>query len=273
MKEKCGDKAGRIYWDMMWRSAQRLPTAVNPASFGLRSYVDRQFHKCFQSILSNPNEQFHRPLTLLEIGCAASRWLPYFAKQFGFSVTGLDYSESGCEMAREILSKEGIHGTVIRSDFFTPPKEMLAAFDVVVSFGVAEHFTDTAACLKAFGDFVKPAGIMITVVPNMAGLLGWLQKLIDFRVFEIHVPLDASALQAEHQSAGLLVKSCCYCGVAHLGGILFASLQKKSPTVFRLLHIVRALNIRAVGLLDLAIPGLQPGRFLSGHIICVSSKP
>jgi cyclopropane fatty-acyl-phospholipid synthase-like methyltransferase len=29
---------------------------------------------------------------LLEIGCARSAWLPYFAQEFGIDVSGLDYS-------------------------------------------------------------------------------------------------------------------------------------------------------------------------------------
>jgi 2-polyprenyl-3-methyl-5-hydroxy-6-metoxy-1,4-benzoquinol methylase len=267
------DKAGRDHWDMIWQSSNRLLSAVDPRSFGLRNYIDKQFHSYFCSAFSTLNETPAHKKGLLEIGCAASRWLPYFAREFGFSVTGLDYSESGCETAQKILSREGVQGAVICADFFTPPSEMLAAFDVLVSFGVAEHFTDTATCLKAFGDFLKPSGIMITVVPNMVGLVGLLQKLLDSEVLAIHVPLDVPALQAAHESAGLAVKSCSYCGLAQLGGVFFDSIANKSTIVFRLLHILRALNTRALGLFDRIIPGLRGGRFLSGHVICVSVKP
>ncbi len=265
------DKAGRNHWNTVWRSTQRLPSPVDPASFGLQHYLDRQFHNCFIDILSRAKEQIGRPMNLLEIGCAASRWLPYFAREFGFSVTGLDYSESGCEIARQVLSKAGVQGSIICSDLFTPPSEMLASFDVLVSFGVAEHFGDTATCLKAFGDFLRPSGIMITIVPNMVGLVGCLQKLLDSRVFAIHVPLDAPALRAAHESAGLSVQSCWYSGFAQLGCVFFDSLGQKS-ILFRMLHIARAVNSRALGLLDLMIPGLRGGRFLSGHVICISIK-
>ena len=43
------------------------------------------------------------PRRMLEIGCGASAWLVYFAKEFGYRVEGIDYSELGCELARENL--------------------------------------------------------------------------------------------------------------------------------------------------------------------------
>jgi len=53
-----------------------------------------------------------------------------------------------------------------------PPDHLLGAYDFGVSFGVAEHFEDTAECLAAFRRFLKPSGILFTAIPNLAGLLG-----------------------------------------------------------------------------------------------------
>jgi len=84
---------------------------------------------------------------------------PYFAKEFGFKVYGIDYSEIGCKQAREVLSNTGVEGNVICAIFFSPPENLIDAFDVVVSFGVVEHFEDTAG-IAAFSRFLKPNGIL-----------------------------------------------------------------------------------------------------------------
>ena len=89
------DKAGKEYWDDLWLDAD-LPEAVNPDKEGLNNYVNREFHGYFKQHIGNHNE---KKMELLEIGCAGSAWLPYFAKEFSCYVTGIDYSETGCRMA------------------------------------------------------------------------------------------------------------------------------------------------------------------------------
>lgn len=56
--------------------------------------------------------------------------------------------------------------------FFSPPASMLGKFDVVVTFGVVEHFIDTRACLDAMSQFLKPGGLLVTSIPNLAGWIG-----------------------------------------------------------------------------------------------------
>ena len=43
----------------------------------------------------------------------------------------------------QILSIEGVKGDIVCADFFSPPESMIEEFDVVISFGVLEHFEDT----------------------------------------------------------------------------------------------------------------------------------
>src|SRR5207247_8866766 len=98
------DKAGKSYWDQVWTNRD-LPSAVNPRSRTLSNYADYCLHRYFSTVLSDlGGVRTH----LLEIGCARSTWLPYFGKEYGFSITGLDYSEIGCQQARQILANEHI---------------------------------------------------------------------------------------------------------------------------------------------------------------------
>lgn len=179
-----------------------MPRPVNPTRPGLRNYLRRQFHAYFQNAFSGITTQ---GLQLLEVGCAASVWLPYFAKTYGFQVTGLDYSEIGCELERHILVDENVQGEVVCADLFSPPGTMLGAFDVIVSFGLIEHFEDTPACIEALSRYLKTGGIMITNIPNLAGTAGTVQKILNRPIFDIHVVLDARDLRLAHEKAGLEV--------------------------------------------------------------------
>ncbi|MCA1991311.1 MAG: class I SAM-dependent methyltransferase [Coleofasciculus sp. S288] len=215
-----------------------------------------------------------RQMKLLEIGCANSVWLPYFAKEFGFQIFGLDYSEIGCEQEKYILSKAAVKGDVVCSDFFAPPETMLEEFDVVISFGVAEHFEDTATCIQAFSKFLKPKGIMITIIPNMVGLTGWFQKLINRPVFDIHVLLDSDALAESHKVSKLKVVDCDYFmsthfGVCNLNGIPIGSIAwliKKG-----LLFFLIGFSV-IIWYLETKLGRFKPNRLASPYINCVALK-
>jgi SAM-dependent methyltransferase len=88
---------------------------------------------------------------------------------------------------------------------FAPLPELVCAFDAVVSFGLVEHFLPTQQVIEALANFVKPGGIVVTVVPNIAGWLGSLQKRLDKVIYEMHVPLTPEALASAHADAGLQV--------------------------------------------------------------------
>jgi hypothetical protein len=65
---------------------------------------------------------------------------------------------------------------------------------------------------------------MITLVPNMAGLLGGLTKVFNRDVYDRHVPLTASDLRDAHVAADLAVSRCEYFlsvgfGIVNLNGL------------------------------------------------------
>jgi 2-polyprenyl-3-methyl-5-hydroxy-6-metoxy-1,4-benzoquinol methylase len=265
------DKAGKKYWDEAWNEAV-LPIIWDPRKPGLNNYVQKQFHEYFSHAF-----KFLEPIhgkKLLEIGCARSATLPYFAKEFGFEVTGIDYSEVGCEMAQAILEEEGIKGTVLCEDFFTPSDTLKEQFDVVVSFGVAEHFQDTAGCISAFSRFLKPGGIIITNIPNMVGIVGYIQKVINRPIFDIHVPIDKEALLREHKKLGLKLLNCNYFmstnfGVCNLNGI------PVGKPVWYIKKIIIAMLARlsmVLWLLELKVGKFKANKFMSPYINCIACK-
>jgi 2-polyprenyl-3-methyl-5-hydroxy-6-metoxy-1,4-benzoquinol methylase len=264
LEDEAKDKAGKGYWDNAWEDAA-LPGPVNPNLPGLNNYVNRRFHEYFQGVFSKLDTPQKK---LLEIGCAKSAWLPYFAKEFGFRVSGIDYSSVGCSKAQQVLQGCGIKGDIYCADFYAPPNETLERFDVVVSFGVAEHFEDTAACIRALARFLGVGGIMITVVPNLSGLPGLLQKRLDREVYDIHVPVDRAALEQAHKNAGLQVISCDY-----LMPINLAVLNKKGEhdsRSGRMFVRLRSWVSKAVWFVDGVFPVLRANRITSPYVVCLA---
>ena len=264
------DKAGKQYWDDIW-CAGEISNVVDPHQPQLNNYINRRFHEYFCQAFSSVTT---RSKKILEIGCARSAWLPYFAKEFGFKVYGIDYSNIGCRQARQVLFNAGIEGEVVCADFFSPPETMLEAFDVVISFGVAEHFEDTAGCINAFSRFLKPNGIMITIMPNVVGLIGLVQKLLNRPVFDTHSLLDRETLRKTHEVCGLEVLQCDYFvslsfSVLNLNGIQIGTIEFLMKKIILTLLVYLSFM---VWLIETKVGLFRQNRLLSPYINCRSRK-
>ena len=99
------DKAGKEYWNTVWEELQTAET-FDPDKSGLvqyiRNYFYHQMHTFLFEIFSDIST---RKMKILEIGCANSICLPYFAREYGFEVFGMDYSDVGCRRTEEIFEK------------------------------------------------------------------------------------------------------------------------------------------------------------------------
>lgn len=259
------DRAGKAHWDQQWRHAYSL-APVDPRAASLGNHDRRRIHEFFVRLVG---EGGGRGLTLLEVGAARSAWLPYFALEFGFDVTGLDYSEIGCEQSRNVLEASGVRGRVVCADAFAPPAELEGAFDLVVSFGVVEHFEDTAACLAAFARFVKPGGRLVTLIPNFAGVLGSVQKVVNRAAYDIHVPLSREALVRAHARAGLSVEAAEHLLPLSLSIINTDSLRGAAPYARKVFSLVNRLFWAA----DRRMAVLPPNRATSPYIACAARRP
>ncbi|TMH37999.1 MAG: class I SAM-dependent methyltransferase [Betaproteobacteria bacterium] len=208
------ERVGRGYWDSSWEAEKRLPEAFDPAVKGVRSLFRRPFHRfiddCVRRVAAPGS-------SLIEIGCGRSQLLPYFAKQFGLRVAGLDYSPIGCDKARQILRRERIDGEIYCGDLWTFDAFPSPGYDLVFSFGLVEHFENTAAVIGALARFARPGGALLTLIPNMRGSVGALQRTLSREIYDIHVPLSADDLSRAHMEAGLSVKGSGYLLPAHYG--------------------------------------------------------
>ena len=262
-----GDRTGSAFWDDWWRHSP-LPAPIDPLRPGLKNYPYRSFHRFFQQALRAEPTQGRR---LIEIGCAQSVYLPYFARYFGFRVLGLDRSEIGCERARQILEREGVPGQIYCADLFAPPAELVGACDIAVAFGVLEHFDNTAGAIRAVARFLKPRGRLISWVPNLTGPLGRYQRLLDPALYRAHRPLDREGFARAHVDAGLEVESADY--LMPVGLEVLNVESWKNALARKLLVRAHGLASRLVWFLDERCFRVPPNRWTSPYVACVARKP
>lgn len=263
------DIAGKNYWNKLW--GHRVTSRpANPNINGLTNYIVRKhndfFHRCFAGLKKDET-------SILEVGCAGSVWLPYFAQEFGFEITGLDYTENGCAQTEDILRQSNLKGRIVCADFFSPPGDMIEKYDVVVSFGVAEHFENTAHCLEAFGKFLKPGGILISFIPNMTGAVGFFQKIFDYSIYKIHIPLNRGVFEMAHKEAGFIVESCDYFLAINWGVVNLENWKLDKPFRYKILVRIRSWLSKVFWILEeKAGLHLKPNQLTSPFILCVAKK-
>lgn len=261
------DKAGKKFWSEFWQG-RKLPPAIRVKGLSPRAWFYQEFHRLWQAYLPRGGPRTRR---LLEIGCGCSRWLPYFAREWGFDVCGLDYTELGCELARALLAREAVTGEIFHQDLFCPDPHQLEAFDLVFSNGVVEHFTDPAVTLGQMAAYLRPGGLMATIVPNFTGWLGWLQSRVSPEILAVHTPLNREGLARAHEMAGLEVRFCDYLAFLHFSVVHPGGRWQGWPRTC-LFKALKGATVLSLGLRRL-FPRLPVDRRTAGFVVCIARKP
>ncbi len=144
---------------------------------------------CLEKMLSDEIEKY-KPKKILEIGCGNSTWLPYLVKKYNVEIVGMDYSEGGCDLARAQLKAENVDAEVICMDLYTANIEEIGQFDLVYSLGLIEHFESTEDIVKQLLKFVKPGKRLLTEVPNLKSIHGFLSWSYQPKQLDKHVLLS-----------------------------------------------------------------------------------
>lgn len=203
--EKLTDK---LYWESTYNRRKSQPSLNID---GFMNYSNRL-------ILSKLLETKMENKRILEIGAGDSVWLPYLAEKFPSSqFVGVDYSESGCVLLSERTRMVDANVEVIHEDMFVENSQLHGSFDIAISFGVVEHFDDLGHVLAAKKRYLKHGGVMFTIIPNMAGVLGTLVRRWNREVYDKHNPHDWDSFLLGHQQAGLDLASGGYLGSTNFG--------------------------------------------------------
>jgi 2-polyprenyl-3-methyl-5-hydroxy-6-metoxy-1,4-benzoquinol methylase len=209
--------------------------------------------------------------SVLEIGAGDSPWLPYFARKHpGSRFAGLDYSKAGCERLAERAAAicQATTIDIYHQDMFAMESALHGRFDLVLSFGVVEHFTELSHALLAQREYLKDKGLMFSLIPNMAGSIGYLTKLFNRKIYEMHNPHDWHSFFDGHRGAGLTVISGGYLGSINFG-VLSSCFEKQEGFSWHTYVFLTRLT-KALWLVESKLGDLPRGRIFSPYIYAIS---
>ena len=190
------DAAGRQYWDSVWANLPPPEPYQGPVF---------EHHPVIRRFLAGAGGG-----EAIEIGCVPGNYMIYLAKEFGYHVSGIDYSDN-LPYVRANLEFNGIHDAeLFHCDLFRffPERQ----YDLVFSVGFVEHYDDHELVVRRHAALAASGGLVAIIVPNLTHLhrvlCGWFAP----DVLAVHrFPLmHARVLRKTLQDAGLKVLHCSY---------------------------------------------------------------
>jgi SAM-dependent methyltransferase len=189
----------KSYWDRKWVAQE------DPRQLDVGEYLNGRIARALATYLPRT------PSLVLEVGAGNSLWLPYLARAYGHAVAGVDYSRVGCDRLAANLRASGDNVIVIQGDIFQhcfAPE----SFEVVYSNGFIEHFTNYPDLLALFRSWLKPGGLLITLVPNKKYVFRHVERWIAPDEYDAHVPIEPGDLEKSYRRAGLEDVAAAYLG-------------------------------------------------------------
>ena len=252
--------SAKQFWDNSYGGQAGNKSYPNPLLHRFHFGLDRIFRKYLPK-----KEGLH----LIEMGCGGSIWLPYFAKEFGYKVSGIDYSEKGCVQARGILEMASCRGEVHCLDFLDLNLQFYHRYDALLSLGVIEHFDKPVEVIGAFTMCLNKDGVIITLVPNSTGALGVIQKIVAPAAHDkMHKRFNLGRMIKYHEANGLTIV---YAGY-FIGDFVIINLSEFSMRTRKLMgRLITLLNL--VPLWACRSTGLNPQiPFLASSMVVIARK-
>lgn len=154
---RAADLTTAEYWD------RSLAIADVAKDAWYRKLARRHFDEFFRRILYASKAAPR----VLELGCAPGRMLcRLHGIRRNCHFEGIDFAPDGVQATERTLQRHGVHAPIHTGDmrFVQLPNP----FDVVVSFGLIEHFEDPAEVLRHHVRFCRPGGCVAVTLPNFS---------------------------------------------------------------------------------------------------------
>lgn len=230
------------YWNNVYtettlqpKIAKTLPEKTSVKGF-LKHHLDQYWrdYSDYQEwdVLYDAHLPKTKGLKIIEIGSAPGTNLVRLHQTFGYEPYGVEYAEAGAALNRQVFSQHGLNpNNVIRADFFSESflAQYEGTFDLVISRGFIEHFTDMAPVIDAHLRLLKPGGKLIITIPKLTGVPNLLFRLFNPAVIPMHnlQIMNRKSFASLFQRAELQQQYCNYygtfkshvCGAAQLSGV------------------------------------------------------
>jgi 2-polyprenyl-3-methyl-5-hydroxy-6-metoxy-1,4-benzoquinol methylase len=222
----------RVFWDKIHFGKKISCVYPKINSRFLDFELDRTFRKYFTK---GKNKVF-------EIGCGSSVWLPYFAKVYGYEVSGIDYSSKGADNAGNILKYHGLCGNIYRGDAFENKDRRIGNYDIVFSLGFLEHFENTTEVINMMRGYLADKGVVIVWIPNTLGYAITISRYFNKSLRGIYCMLDLLKLKTYFTQAGFNILEARYTQFMDMSFINITALrnnaQKLLSLFFNLINMV-----------------------------------
>ncbi|MDP9078076.1 MAG: class I SAM-dependent methyltransferase [Bacteroidota bacterium] len=162
----------RSFWKAFWESRKGLIFYIKP------NYV---FGDILAKVIAEKNVK-----NAIELGGFPGYYATYLKKYQKLDTTLFDYYIHQ-ELINELLEKNGLEPgdiNIIEADLFNYQPEKL--YDMVLSFGLIEHFNDTKSIIATHLQFLKPGGVLFITLPNFKSVNGWVQRKFDKENYDKH---------------------------------------------------------------------------------------
>jgi len=162
----------RSFWKSFWESR-----------IGLIFYIKSNY--VFGDILAKLIAE-KKLKTAIELGGFPGYYANYLKKYQRLETTLFDYFiHEG--LINQLLALNGLKPgdiNIIEADLFEYKTEKL--YDLVLSFGLIEHFNNTKAIIETHLQFLKPGGVLFITLPNFKSVNGWVQRKFDRENYDKH---------------------------------------------------------------------------------------
>lgn len=181
----------RNFWKAFWESKKDLIFPIKP---------DYYFGEIMGKLIAEKGVK-----NAIELGGFPGYYSTYLKKYQKLDTTLFDYYIDE-DIINRLLEKNGlkpgdIH--IIESDLFN--YKVAQPYDMVCSFGLIEHFSDTKDIISRHLQFLKPGGVLFITLPNFKGVNGWVQRNFDRSNYDKHFieSMDLQRLSAICKELGL----------------------------------------------------------------------
>lgn len=216
---------------------------------------------------------------ILEIGSAPGGHLVRLSKRFGFIPYGIEHSERGVVLNREVFRSHNINpDNVIYADFFSEEfqKNYRGSFDIVISRGFVEDFPhmDAESIIAQHINLLSENGYLFVTIPNFRGIYYVWARLFDN---ELLTNANTDIMQKEKFSMlfngkGLSPLFCGYYGTFNCGDDRFSP-SVNSPVMRLALFLFTSVQRIANVLFRVALRerGMESALF-SPYLIYIGAK-
>jgi SAM-dependent methyltransferase len=260
--ERCGSAATLAAPAADWheRGAFARPPRLGALTAPVLALFDRQRLHLLAGALGAPAD---RPPRLVDVGAGRGRFVAH-ARKRGWEAQGLEPAPSRVAAASER------YGVELRSERIEQARFEAGSLDAVCAWHVVEHLDDPGAAVARIATWLRPGGVLLVGVPNLASLQA---RLGGPRWFHLDAPrhrthFTPAGLDALVRRAGLEPRATHHLLAEHNPFGMWQSLVNRlTPTQSYLYNLLKAnapLRGRDALITALALPALPAAAALEG---------